>query len=165
MEIRFILLFCIGSGIVWFVLSVAFRRRSKLRQLFITLGIVLGLIPLLLYFAMSLFMFIKERPFVGNYEGDTGVQGSASLDVFDDNTFTLRSDSCASGFIQGTWAYDLTDKNIHFTSTSQRMGETIHTNSDTIVIKNIPICIKLVREIKMVRSGKPLVVPMEKMEF
>lgn len=165
MNIRFILLCCIASGILWFVLSVVYRRRSVLRRVFINLGILLGLLPLLMYFALSLFMFIKERPFVGNYEGDTGVQGMANLDMFDDNTFTLRSDSCASGFVQGTWEYDWMDKSLQFTSTSQRMGETSVTGSDTLVFTNVPVCIKLVREMTLARSGKPLEVPMGELEY
>jgi len=165
MDYQFALLCCIGLGIVWFALSIAYRRRSKLRQLFITLGIVTGLFPILIFSAFSLFNFIKERPFVGNYEGDTQVQGMASLDLFDDNTFILRSDSCTTGFVQGEWSYNFTDKSLHFTSTSQRMGTTFAIGSDTIVFNNIPVCIKLVREMKLARSGKPLEAPMEELEY
>ena len=165
MDYRFVLLCCIALGIIWFVLSVAYRRRAKLRRNFVILGIVFGLFPVLLYSATSLFHFIKERPFVGNYEGDTYVQGMASLDLFDDNTFTLRSDSCASGFVQGTWSYNMANKNLEFSSTSQRMGETTVLSQDTLVFTNVPVCIKLVREMKLVRSGKPLEMPMEEMQY
>ena len=165
MDYRFVLLCCIALGIIWFVLSVAYRRRAKLRRNFVILGIVFGLFPVLLYSATSLFHFIKERPFVGNYEGDTYVQGMASLDLFDDNTFTLRSDSCASGFVQGTWSYNMANKNLQFISTSQRMGETTVLSQDTLVFTNVPVCIKLVREMKLVRSGKPLEMPMEEMQY
>ena len=165
MNTRLLLLCFIASGILWFVLSVIYRRKLRLRKTFLNLGIVTGLIPLLLYFSMSLFQFIKERPFVGNYEGDTGVQGIASLDVFDDNTFILRSDSCSTGFIQGTWSYSWRTKHLNFVSTSQRMGETTALSTDSLVFKNIPICIKLVREMTLGKSGKPMVVPMEELEY
>jgi hypothetical protein len=150
---------------VLFVLSVIYRRRQRLRRIFLNLGILLGLLPLLTYFAFSLFLFIKERPYVGNYEGDTGVQGIASLDIFDDNTFILRSDSCTTGFVQGTWAYSLENKSLVFVSTSQRMGETTVLNQDSMIIRNIPVCIKLVREMTLTRSGKPMIVPMEEISF
>ena len=165
MNIRLLLLICIALGIIWFVLSVAFRRKQRLRKIFLNLGILTGLLPLLIYFAFSLFQFIKERPFVGNYEGDTGVQGIASLDIFDDNTFILRSDSCSTGFVQGTWSYNWMDKSLDFESTSQRMGETRVTTKDSIVFKNVPICIKLVREMHVGKTGKPMVVPMEELEY
>ena len=165
MDYQFVLLCCIALGIIWFVLSVAYRRRTKLRRNLVLLGIVFGLFPVLLYTATSLFHFIKERPYVGNYEGDTQVQGMASLDLFDDNTFILKSDSCESGFVQGTWSYNLADKSLQFTSTSQRMGQTVVMGQDTLVFTNIPVCIKLVRQMRLIRSGKPLEVPMEEMEF
>lgn len=165
MDIRFLLICCIAIGILWFVLSVIYRRRQRLRRLFLNLGIVMGILPLLLYFAMSLFQFIKERPYVGNYEGDTSVQGIASLDMFDDNTFILRSDSCSTGFVQGEWSYGWRDKSLTFTSTSQNMGKAIALSNDTLVFKNVPVCIKLVREMTLVRSGKPMVVPMEELEY
>ncbi|MFT5724712.1 MAG: hypothetical protein ACI9JN_001834 [Bacteroidia bacterium] len=160
-----LILFCsIALGIVLFVLSIAYRRRYKLRRLFLNFGIVFGLLPILLYIALSLFLFIKERPHVGNYEGDTGVQGIASLDVFDDNTFILKSDSCTTGFVQGTWSYHWSGKRLELISTSQRMGDIEIINQDSLVFRNIPVCIKLVREMTLVRSGKPLIVPMEELE-
>ena len=165
MDYRFALLCFIGLGIIWFILSIAYRRRAKLRRVFITLGIACGLLPLLVYSAFNLFNFIKERPFVGNYEGDTQVQGIASLDLFDDNTFVLRSDSCSTGFVQGTWSYSSTANSLVFSSTSQQMGSTEVKSSDTLVFKNIPVCIKLVREMKLVKSGKPMELPMEELGF
>lgn len=165
MDNRFLLLCFVALGILWFILSVVFRKKRGLRKILINLGILTGLVPMLLIFALSLFQFIKERPFVGNYEGDTGVQGTASLDMFDDNTFILRSDSCATGFVQGTWSYHWFNKELTMSSTSQRMGETMVLSKDSLEFRNIPICIKLVRQMTLVKTGKPMVVPMEDFEF
>lgn len=162
---KFILLLSISIGIVVFIASIVFRRKTKIRKALITLGIVFGLIPLLLNVAFTMFIFIKERPFVGNYEGDSGVQGMVSLDVFDDNTFLLKSDSCSTGFVQGTWNYSWSTKTLEFSSSSQRMGEVSAVGKDSLQFNNIPVCIKLVREMRLGRSGKPLVVPMEENNF
>jgi hypothetical protein len=164
-NLRLMLLFCIAFGIVIFILSITYRRKSKLRSILINSGILFGLIPVLGYMALSLFLFIKERPYVGNYRGQTEVHGIASLDVFDDNTFIMRTDSCSTGFVQGKWSYRFINSGLKFESTSQRMGEFDIINSDSLVVKNIPICINLVKKITLVRSGKPMTLPLEEIEF
>ena len=123
-------------------------------------GALIGVLPLLLWLAFSLFVHIKERPYVGNYEGDTGVQGMASLDIFDDNTFVLRSDSCSTGFVQGTWEYSLREGDLLFESTSQTMGHAKIIDGETLQFRNLPVCIRLVRELTLVKTGKPVTVPM-----
>jgi len=165
LDSKFVLLLSIAIGIIVFIASIVYRRRVRTRKILISIGIVFGLIPLLLNLAFSMFLFIKERPFVGNYEGDSGVQGIVSLDVFDDNTFLMKSDSCSTGFVQGSWSYNWTSNSLEFNSSSQRMGVVEPAGKDSIQFTNIPICIKLVREMTLGRSGKPLVVPMEENNF
>lgn len=159
MDLKQWLLIALAIGIVVFVLSILFRRRKKLRNLLVAVGLLVGVLPLLLWIAFSLVGFIKERPYIGNYEGDTGVQGIARLDLFNDNTFILKSDSCSSGFVQGTWEYSFEEGNLKFESTSQNMGKANAPNRDSITFTNIPICIKLAREFVLVRTGKPVTIP------
>ena len=159
MDKQLLLLIALGAGILILISSIVLRKKKKLRLALGITGILIGLLPLLLYLALSLFTFIKERPFVGNYEGDTGVQGVASLDIFDDNTFTLRSDSCSFGFVQGTWSYEWQSGALVFESSSQNMGDAIALSTDSIKFSNIPVCIKLVREMTVGKTGKPLNYP------
>ncbi len=161
LDLHFIILCSILAGIVILILSIVFRKNKRLRRIFVNVGLLIGVLPLLFYIAFSLVTFIKERQFVGNYEGDTGVQGVASLDIYDDNTFILRSDSCSTGFVQGEWEYNWSKSALDFSSTSQRMGDVTIDQNDSIVFTNIPVCIKLVRSMKLGRSGKPLVPPLE----
>lgn len=159
MKPKAILLILIGIGIILLVLSIIWRRKKRLRMVLSSAGVLTGLLPLLIWVAFSLFLYIKERPYIGNYEGDTGVQGMASLDMFDDNTFVLRSDSCSSGFVQGTWEYSLKGKDLVFESSSQRMGHAHIVDGTTLEFKNLPVCIRLIRELQFKKTGKPVSVP------
>ncbi len=159
MKPQLILLVTIAIGIILFVLSILLRKRKQTRRLLLMLGTVIGILPVLLWIAFTLLVFIKERKYTGNYEGETHVQGIASLDMFDDNTFIMRSDSCTMGFVQGTWNYSYRKGTIEFKSTSQNMGSTTLLSRDSIVFINTPVCIRLAREIRFGKTGKPVTVP------
>jgi 4-amino-4-deoxy-L-arabinose transferase-like glycosyltransferase len=159
MKPQLILLICIAIGIILFILSIIMRKRRKPRRLLQILGALIGILPVLLWVAFSLFLFIKERKYIGNYEGETHVQGIASLDMFDDNTFIMRSDSCTMGFVQGTWEYSYVKGTIVFESTSQNMGSANLLSRDSMVFSNTPVCIRLAREIRFGKTGKPVTIP------
>ena len=165
MKPKLILLIALAVGIVLLITSIIIRKRKRARMIFASLGLLTGLLPLLLWLAFSLFGFIKERKFVGNYEGDSGEQGIVSLDMFNDNTFIMKSDSCTAGFVQGTWDYSILERKLLFESSSQNMGKTEVLESDSIAFVNIPICIRLISRLPMGRTGKPLTVPIEKRDF
>ncbi len=165
MKPEIILLITLASGIFFFMLSVVLRKRRKTRRILISLGILTGIIPLLLWFSFSLWGFIKERPFIGNYVGDTYVMGMADLDMFGDNTFILKSDSCSSGFVQGTWEYSFQTKQLEFESTSQNMGKARIINRDSIEFINIPICIRLAKKFTVGKTGKPTTIPIINKSF
>ncbi|MBO6514941.1 MAG: hypothetical protein JJ975_00135 [Bacteroidia bacterium] len=149
-----ILLITLSIGIVLFILSIIFRKKSRLRLILALLGVVIGILPYLTSVAFDQFAFIKERKLVGNYEGDSGVQGMVVLDMYKDNTFVMKSDSCSAGFIQGTWAYSYSKKKVVFESTSQNMGSVQVVNRDTLQFTNIPICIRLARKLVLGKTGK-----------
>ena len=161
MSVKLLILISLVLGILFFVFSIVKRKNLRVRRILQILGVTIGVLPILVYQATQLFQYIKERPLVGNYEGQTYVQGIASMDMFDDNTFILKSDSCSMGFVQGTWSYNWLKKELVFESTSQNMGVASLITKDSIQIKNLPVCMNLVRSLTMGKSGKPLTPPME----
>ena len=53
-----IFLIILALGVVFFTISIVVRKRQKLRLVFINLGILTGILPLLIYAAFYLFTFI-----------------------------------------------------------------------------------------------------------
>lgn len=165
---KLLLIILVGTGILLFLLSVIFRRKKKFRLLLITLGGVFGLLPLLSFLAMNLYLFICERPFVGTYTFEDIRNGHVELQLLHDNTFLLTADSCSQGFVQGDWEYvwKLDEPaGLSFVSTSQTVGLAAIGDSSTLHFKNVPICLRLLPAMKFVKVSEETLQELPDEEF
>ncbi|MCB9262428.1 MAG: hypothetical protein H6607_08650 [Flavobacteriales bacterium] len=148
-------------GIIFLILSIIFRKKENLRKIFQSLGILIGVVPLLLYAAFNIVVHIQERKMISNYAAHHQSVGNVSLDLFADNTFILKSDSCSAGFVQGEWGFkNISGGELFLKSSSQNMGK-VSLQNGQINIKNIPVCLSLISNIDLKKTGKPLVPPID----
>ncbi len=157
MDTRLTIIYLLGIAIVLFITSIVMRKKRRLRLFLRSVGILVGIIPILLYSAFSLYAYIQERQFVGTYEFKSEDVGYVRLLLLENNTFEMKAQNCAAGFVQGEWEY----KNItmwtgalNFTSTSQTMGIGNSDSTGNIYLTHIPICLKLVRDLTFVKISE-----------
>jgi hypothetical protein len=157
MSFSAVIFFLTLIGLISFILSVVFRRKRKPFLIFNTIGITFGLIPLLGFIAFKVVFYMQERPMVGRYVSDVTQSGIVELKLFDDNSFEMRSDSCAHGFVQGDWGLKKATnmRSVEFTATSQNMGKGEITGSekDTLTFINIPVCLSLISTLKFTKAA------------
>lgn len=140
-----LLFILIGVGIICFIASIVLRKKQRIRLFLRSLGILTAIIPLFLYIAFLLVLYIKERPFVGTYEMVDKELGNINIQLFRNNSFEMIADSCSHGFVQGSWKYvwDIDESTLLFESTSQKMGSATFTDDYEIMIKHVPVCLRL----------------------
>lgn len=160
-----IFLIILALGVVFFTISIVVRKRQKLRLVFINLGILTGILPLLIYAAFYLFTFIKERPYIGKYEAAETRAGSVTLSLFENNSFELTSDSCSLGFAQGTWSWDPFEDRLTFESTSQNMGVVHASSTEMISFGGIPVCVYLIDSLPLHKTTVEVGEPREEFSY
>jgi len=167
MDYTLLLLVLIVVGIASFISSVALRKKRRIRLILISLGILTAILPLCLYIAFSLTVYIKERPFVGTYEMVDKETGNIKIQLFRNNSFEMIADSCSHGFVQGTWAFvwDLDGSTLLFESTSQKMGSASFNDEFEIMIKHVPVCLRLAPLVHFKRISKETTGPSDPFSY
>jgi len=140
MDSRLTIIYLLGIAIALFITSIVVRKKRRLRLFLRSVGILIGIIPILLYSAVSLYAYIQERQFVGSYEFKSEDAGNVGLLLFENNTFEMKAQNCAAGFVQGEWEYKNTTMwsgALNFTSTSQTMGVGTSDSSGNIYLTHL----------------------------
>ncbi|MBI1308043.1 MAG: hypothetical protein GC181_15670 [Bacteroidetes bacterium] len=167
MNAGIIFIILLSTGIVLFILSVVYRRRKKLRTGLIVGGILIGVIPMLVYFSLQLMSFIRERNFVGTYIVESEDVGKVEIRLFENNTFEMTAAECSVGFVQGEWKWKWigTDGCLNFISTSQRMGDADIHESEILKFRHVPVCLKLSGDLHFKRTTRETGKPREEFSY
>jgi hypothetical protein len=167
MDYRLTIIALLALGIFLFITSIILRRRRRIRLFLRSIGILVGLIPILLYFAYLLTGYIKERPLIGRYEFTDPGLGKVELQLYNNNTFEMKAKACSSGFVQGRWHIEwfVEEAYVAMESTSQTMGKGYLDMNENLNLTNIPVCLKLIRELKFIKVSESTEKPTEEFTF